>query len=393
MHLHFNPGFYTAGVGRWDPDRPRKPAHDPYGTKGTTAVGYTDVPYDYGVYCAGKPMPLHLEGKKQRAGETWDGIITVKDQPGANFFQGGIGCDMSGNVAIVSNIWYVPKMMDQALANAFSGFKDGNKGFARSQAAVYHRSVQDLQKKGLKLYFVRQRPGLPLTGSTIWTYEHTGEVRNGPAGIIGGLIDEVQLDENGRLYFAFDKRRLYGGKPFLAGRGEKIGDPKNTRFGDPWTGTLAKTAGSDVRILVDKGKALIPMDENTRPKRPPDLDNPMRRQKAWMENYEWMYAGAAVRGLGCRCPKTRFWTDWYRRSFVSEQYRHSIGVVDTAGNVIMHVGQYGNRDSAHGPDISVTHCSFVSATDNYMIYEDECTRVTVLRLEYHSDETVSIELD
>jgi hypothetical protein len=41
--------------------------------------------------------------------------------------------------------------------------------------------------------------------------------------------------------------------------------------------------------------------------------------------------------------------DWYKRSFVPEAYRHSIEVLDTNGNVVVHIGRYGNLDSCDGP--------------------------------------------
>jgi hypothetical protein len=95
----------------------------------------------------------------------------------------------------------------------------------------------------------------------------------------------------------------------------------------------------------------------------------------------------------------RPYLDWYKRSWVPEQYRHSIGVVDANGNLILHVGRYGNMDSADGAkskiplggdNVATSAIRFVSATDNYMVFDDNGERVTVVKLNYHAEETVGI---
>jgi len=95
----------------------------------------------------------------------------------------------------------------------------------------------------------------------------------------------------------------------------------------------------------------------------------------------------------------RFHTDWYKRTFVPEAYRHSIGVVDTAGNLILHFGQYGNIDSGYGPaskvpvggdGIALSDARFASSTDNYLCFTDRGERIVVLKLNYHAEETVAV---
>jgi hypothetical protein len=120
----------------------------------------------------------------------------------------------------------------------------------------------------------------------------------------------------------------------------------------------------------------------------------------WVENAEWMYAGASpVQYTGCTCPTSRFHLDWFRRTFVPETYRHSIGVLDANGNLIMHLGQYGNFDSWQGPksrirvggdDIAMLVPRFISGTDNYLCFYDWGERIAVLKLNYHTEETVPI---
>jgi hypothetical protein len=84
---------------------------------------------------------------------------------------------------------------------------------------------------------------------------------------------------------------------------------------------------------------------------------------------------------------------------VPEGYRHSIGVVDTAGNLILHVGQYGNFDSGEGAKslvpvvgygIGMFLPRFISGTDNYLVFDDWGERLPVLKLNYHAEETAAI---
>jgi hypothetical protein len=67
--------------------------------------------------------------------------------------------------------------------------------------------------------------------------------------------------------------------------------------------------------------------------------------------------------------------------------------------LILHVGRYGTFDSADGPksripvggdNIAMSVARFVSTTDNYMVFDDNGERVTVVRLNYHAEETVGI---
>jgi hypothetical protein len=96
-----------------------------------------------------------------------------------------------------------------------------------------------------------------------------------------------------------------------------------------------------------------------------------------------------------------FQTDWYKRTFVPESYRHSIGVVDAAGNLIMHLGRYGNFDSGNGAksaipvggdNIACFLPRFIAATDNYLAFDDRGERLAVLKLNYHAEETTPVRM-
>jgi hypothetical protein len=371
MHGHFSPGFFTPGVGRFDPTT-AKVVEDRDGKY----VVFAECPYDYGV-----------EGKWGK------GILPAKDQCGAKTFQDGIGVNMRGDVAIESNIYYVPKMEDEARAGAIAG---GNATLAggtyNEEAGSYDnwlRSVLDAQKRGEEVYSIRRAPGIPLTKSTIWTFDKNGELRHEKPAVIGALMNGVHIDEDGYVYFSMGYTRLVDGKPFLAGKGGIFGS--NNERPDPPTYVLAKGRPENLKILL--ANAPIPMDET--PKRPPEMCG-----KVWVEGAEWLYAGYAPMPVGgCECWSSRFHLDWYKRSYIPENYRHSIGILDTNGNLIMHLGHYGNFDTAPGgkdgakpggTDIGVTCPRYIGGTENYLCFGDMDDRIVVLKLNYHAEESAGI---
>jgi len=385
MHVHLNPGFDAGpGVLRVDPSQETKT------DKGERY--WPEVPYDYGIPFAGK----YCEERK--------GILPVKDQPGAKYFQDGIGVNMRGDVAVQSYIYYVPKMDDVMTSVMADGRKpdvgcDSRVGKVRGGYAGLLRSVRKRQKEGEEVYFIKRRPGIPLAGGTVWIFDSTGELRQSCAVNAGDLINGTQIDEDGAIYFVNARPRLFDGKPFLGGQGGTVGKPdeKGNRY--PFTGTLIKSKpGGLCRIMLEK--APVPMEPL--PNRPADLlvinwpsgDGP----KAWVEGAEWLYAGASpIVSVGCSCPTQRIHLDWYKRVFVPEQYRHSIGILDTAGNLVMHLGRFGNHDDALAmkpgtEDIPMTVVRFISGTDRYLCFEDSGERVIALKLEYHAKETAEINV-
>jgi hypothetical protein len=208
------------------------------------------------------------------------------------------------------------------------------------------------------------------------------------------------MDEDLNIYFVTRRPRLIGGKPFLEGRGGTYGEPGNTENRSQSTATYVKAPFDKLRVLT--AKAPIPLDE--KPARAPDLKGGLteRGRPAWLEGAEWMYAGASpVVFTPCGCPSMRPHLDWYKRSYVSEAYRHSFAVLDTNGNLVMRVGRYANFDSAPGgkdgckpggTDIGITCSRFISGTDNYLAFEDWGERMIVLKLEYREVESAPVAM-
>jgi hypothetical protein len=111
-------------------------------------------------------------------------------------------------------------------------------------------------------------------------------------------------------------------------------------------GTLMKFRPGKTKILSDDGKVPILLSPENRPQRAPDLSN--LPGNAWADGAEWFYGGVGWHGknhgLGCGCRNTRFALDYFGRSFAPEMDRYSVAVLDTAGNVILRIGTYGNVD-------------------------------------------------
>jgi len=384
MHGHFNVTFYQPGVGRYDPDQatrqPGLPGGESDCLRHLTFVRYNEVPYDYG----------EVPNKKDHLG-----VLPVKDQANCRAFQDGVGVNMRGDVAECCNIWYIPKMGDVQDFNTPDNLAKGKAGcWIRSYADLL-RELQDLEKRGEQMFFIPRRPGLGLDYGTIWTFNSNGEVRDKCAVLSGNFLNGVQMDEEGDLYFTMRWQRWRDGNVFLAGRAGVFGrEPRHESF----VGTFIKSAGNNVKVLMDRG-ATVPMDE--KPARPPEVAfHGTPPTLCWVEGAKWLYAGASpIKESGCNCPQMRACLDWYKRSFVPEAYRHSIGVLDTNGNLILHIGRYGNLDSGDGAksripvggdNIAMSFCENVAVTDNYLCYDDFCERVAVLKLNYYAVETAGI---
>ncbi|MBA4388322.1 MAG: hypothetical protein C0404_10100 [Verrucomicrobia bacterium] len=380
FHCHSNPGFYLQAVIRGSSipgDKPR-------------TFGFREVPYDYGVEA------------KSKEGDRWLGILPTKDQPGAKFFQDGIGVNMRGDVVEQCNIYYTPKMEDAGVALARAGINEklsSGQYYDNNEARKFERYIEDLKRLGEDIYSLPRQPGLPIMGATEWVFDAGGKLKMENAVLAGGIIAGAQIDEDGSVYFVNSRIRLFNNEQFLTGRAGVYGDVSGKKS-TPLTGVLVKSKpNTQCKALVEH--AVVSMEPV--PARPADTVSTGNsgEGKTWYDGAEWIYAGAVpirVPG-GCSCPTQRIHTDWYKRTFVPEAYRHSVGVLDTAGNLILHVGQYGNFDSGNGPKskmpvggdgIGMFLARFLGGTDNYVAFDDRGERLVVLKLNYHAEETAGI---
>ncbi|MBA4387618.1 MAG: hypothetical protein C0404_06525, partial [Verrucomicrobia bacterium] len=332
MHCHVPP-IPQAGVVRLDVTQ-KRPSN--IGTiSGLPVFAYKETPYDYGEEVA------TMKGLV--------GVVKTKCQPGAKTFQDGIGVNMRGDLVVESNIYYVPKMEEEGRKLAWVGVDQGRasgrvvSGAAHIDYASYLKNIEEAEKRGDKIYSIKRQPGIPLAGATLWTYDRSGQLKQECAALLGDLANGAGIDEDGKLYSVAGRPRMLGERHFLSGQGGTFGEPGSKS--SPFTGSLMKMTDSGVRTILRRSP--VPLPEDGLPKRPPDLISIAFQEVfdksmwTWVEGAEWIYAGASpIVASSCSCPKQNFYLDWYKRSFVPEQYRHSIGIVDTAGNLILHVGRY-----------------------------------------------------
>lgn len=115
-----------------------------------------------------------------------------------------------------------------------------------------------------------------------------------------------------------------------------------------------------------------------------------------------MYGSAPVgEQWSCCCKSGRFNVDSFGRSFVPEAWRYDVAVLDTNGNLILLIGQYGNADSAGlesrvplgGDEIGLFDAHFVATqTDKRLFIADVGNgRIVSARLDYHATERIPLK--
>jgi len=99
------------------------------------------------------------------------------------------------------------------------------------------------------------------------------------------------------------------------------------------------------RLLSDKDNIPFPLPKEAAPKRPLDLKVEMGAYGGgkWVEGAAWRYGGIGL-STYCFCPSTTFDLDLFGRSFAPEAIRGQVAVLDSNGNLVLHVGRIGNVD-------------------------------------------------
>jgi len=217
---------------------------------------------------------------------------------------------------------------------------------------------------------------------------------------VGGLpmTDGLALDKDDNIYVLAAANRVLDGKEYPLERAE----------------TLMKFKAKRGRILTASKRAPVPLPAAAAPKRPPDLAKGIAG-KAWVEGSEWLYGGTGYGGFmsskgggGCACWTAKFDLDLYARSFVTELNRFRVAVLDTNGNLILRMGQYGNVDdgmplvreggpdnprSIGGDEVVICHASYVAThSDRRLFIADYGNyRILSVKLGYHAEEKIALK--
>jgi len=112
-------------------------------------------------------------------------------------------------------------------------------------------------------------------------------------------------------------------------------------------------------------------------------------------------------GGGCACWHARFALDYFGRSFAPEVDHFTVAVLDSAGNLIMRVGRYGNVDdgvplvknsavkprSIGGDETALFHAAYVATqTDSRLFVADAGNaRIVSVKLGYHTPASVPLQ--
>ncbi|MCK6473948.1 MAG: hypothetical protein L6R28_19680 [Planctomycetes bacterium] len=210
--------------------------------------------------------------------------------------------------------------------------------------------------------------------------------------VVKGLPDMYGLgvDKDDNLYLMASPTRVLDGKMHF----------------NEMTGTLMKFRPGKGKIICGGGAVPMPLREETKPKRPPD--GIKGSTPFWVEGADWKYGGVGFCGKnsmyamgGCACYNSRFYLDYFGRSFAPEIDRSQVAVLDTNGNLIMRIGRYGNVDSAGpksqvplgGDEVGIVYGPYIATfTDRYLWVADTGNqRVASVRLDYHTNFTVALK--
>jgi hypothetical protein len=226
------------------------------------------------------------------------------------------------------------------------------------------------------------RPYMENWGITIW--DESGNVLDSDA--IPGISRPygLRLDDSLNIYF------LHGGLRVLDG----------ADYFSVFTGTMTCARAGKARILSRSTE--FPMPSDSVPNRPYDLVSSYGT-KLWAEGVDWMYGGVGfseVAGYSypCNCWHGRPDVDYFGRSFAPEPDIYRVAVLGSRGNLILHVGQYGNADS-RGPGSAVPlggdgvglfqPMALAVDTDKKLYISDMGDkRVVGVKLGYHEEERI-----
>jgi len=225
-------------------------------------------------------------------------------------------------------------------------------------------------------------------------------------------IDGLGIDRHDALYVMATPTRVLDG----------------TRYFNTVTETLMKLRPKkgtplEPTFISSSPRAVVKLSGGRRPSRPPDVAN-SALSTAWVNGAEWFYGGvgfAGFNGPGCACWRAQFALDYFARSFAPEMDQYGVAVLDTNGNLILRIGQYGNADdglpfgkawknaakrssgsvpgeppgqrSIGGDEVALFHAGYVATHTDRRVFICDIgnARVVSVKLGYHATERVALK--
>ncbi|MDD4890222.1 MAG: SMP-30/gluconolactonase/LRE family protein [Phycisphaerae bacterium] len=205
-------------------------------------------------------------------------------------------------------------------------------------------------------------------------------------------VDGVFIDNDDSIYVMATPTRVLDGK----------------RYFNYMSETVMKFKAGKAKIMTS-GPSPIPLDKDGAPKRPQDVNG------RWVEGADWFYGGVGYAGFnnphaggGCACWYSRFAVDYFSRSFVPEMDQYRVAVLDSAGNLVLRVGKYGNVDDGvplvkdggpadprpiGGDEVGLFHAGFVGTHTDHRLFIADLgnARLLSVKLDYYATEKTPLK--
>ena len=327
---------------------------------------------------------------------------------------GRVSCGMGGNAAPAIAAVVMPAVSPVCFHQG--GMSVSPKGYLavacsnRPKGRTVHHDFEVFGKASSygKPYRPMMYPGREesSTSCSVHIWDKRGKLVHEDA--VWGLpqLDGMHLDRDNNIYVMATPTRVLDGK----------------RYFNYMSETLVKFPPKKGKIIRSGKRSPIPLSDAAKPKRPQELSG------RWVDGARWFYGGVGYAGFntpyaggGCACWFSRFWLDYFARSFAPEPQQYSVAIVDSSGNLITRVGRYGNVDdglpfgkasknapkrspgsmpgeppgqrSIGGDEVSLFHACFVGThTDRRLFIADlGNARIVSVKLGYHATESVALK--
>jgi len=329
---------------------------------------WREIPWDYGEEYERLGNDGGINGRSTRV----MGALKMPSTSPVCYHQGGIGVSPNGNVVASCAYRYV-------------GISSGR---------LVGKEVHEHEVYKPQVY-----PGRVVnsTSPCIHVWDKHGRLKYEDALPGVGQCDGVGLDRDDNLYVMHAPSRFYDGQ----------------RYFNEMSETLMKVRPNKAKVVSSSGSPLE-LSAADRPAGPPDLQS-TRHGQAWARGADWIYGGVGFAGFnmighggGCACWFSRFTLDTFARSIAPEPHQYRVAVVDSAGNLILRIGQYGNVQDGvpliaeggpaktraiGGDEVSLVHACFVGTHTDRRIFIADLgnARIVSVKLDYHASEKVSLK--
>jgi hypothetical protein len=316
-----------------------------------TIDGRREVPFDYG-------EDHHAQWASGAKGASLRSAIVLPGNKPVNWIETGMAANPRGEIAVFT-------------VNSASGWKR-TRGFAFNPGAVDMASRKYI-------------PGI-FPGRRRFAEIHVFDKHGKPVDmdIVGQgtpNVHDLKMDSRGDVYLLSAMNRTYGEKQF-----------------HPLTGCVIKFKRGKGRFLSPNGE--IGLTADLKPAAAQQING------YWVQDAEWIYPGIGfARNAGpCTCWFCGFDVDTFGRSFIPARIRNQVAVLDANGNLIMHVGKYGNVDdgvplvedtryrtekprSIGGDEVAIMHTNFTGVhSDRRLFISDTGNgRILSVKLGYHTE--------